>query len=71
MKKYLQTTFLLVLIGLSLFGCNSSQSPQANAQLTKDFKGGPMPPDAMKKFEESRKKSADALQQKTQSGSQH
>ncbi len=46
----------LVLAALTVVGCTSSQTPQATSELAKQFSGGPMPPDAQKKFEESMKK---------------
>jgi hypothetical protein len=55
MKRF-TLPLLTVLIGLSLAGCPSSDTPQASPELTKDFKGGPMPPDFAKNFQQGMKK---------------
>jgi hypothetical protein len=65
--KRIQPYLFLVLIGLLLAGCTSTQTPQASAQLAKQFAGGPMPPDAQKKFQESMKNSRDLAQQHSES----
>jgi len=59
------------MIGLSLAGCSSSDTPQATAQAKKQFAGGPMPPDAQKEFQESMAKSRQLAQERAQSSSKH
>jgi len=59
------------MIGLALAGCASSGNPPAGAQVTKQFSGGPMPPEMRKQFEESREKSQQLTQQRAQSAGKH
>lgn len=47
----------ILLLGLFVVGC-STQTPQASEEVTKDFKGGPMPPEFRQKFEKMQKDSA-------------
>ena len=49
---------ILASIGISiLWGCGSDSDHATTKAELKNFKGGPMPPDARKKFEESMRKS--------------
>jgi hypothetical protein len=64
--KRIQTYIFLVLTSVTVAACSSGQSSQASAELTKDFKGGPMPPDAQKKFQENMKKRQDLMGQRSQ-----
>jgi hypothetical protein len=63
-----QQYLIFVVIGLFTAGCASSDTPQVSDQVKKQFSGGPMPPDAQKKFQESMKKSQDLAQQRAQTG---
>ena len=66
--KRVQPYLLVVMIGLPLAGCSSTETPQVSDQVKKQFSGSPMPPDAQKKFQESMKKSHDLMQNRTPSG---
>jgi|GEM_PF-4368406 len=67
--KSVQFYFLLLVVGSSLAGC-STDTPQASAQIKKQFAGGPMPPDAQKAFQESMRRSQEMMQQRAQNGKQ-
>jgi hypothetical protein len=66
--KRIQQNLLFVLACLPLAGCASSDTPPVSDAVKKQFAGGPMPPDARKKFEESMKKNQQAIQERAQNG---
>jgi hypothetical protein len=59
---------ILFLITLPLAGCASSETPQASAQIAKQFKGGPMPPDIAKQFQQSRQKATNSCNKSPREG---
>jgi hypothetical protein len=65
MSKTFQLGLAAVLFSVCLLGC-STATPQSTTEDEKNFKGGPMPPEARAKFEASlkpddiAKKAADA-----------
>ena len=62
MMKSIPLCLVPIALGLFVAGCASSDTPQASDQVKAQFKGGPMPPDARKKFEESMAKNRAATQ---------
>jgi hypothetical protein len=70
MMKSVQLCFLFVLTGMAIAGCSSSETAQPSDQVKKQFSGGPMPPDAQKKFQESMKKSHELMQNSQPGGKQ-
>ena len=68
MMKRTLPYLLFLTISLPLAGCFSSQTPQTTDQAAKQFSGGPMPPDAQKKFQDSMKKNQEPTRQNGQAG---
>lgn len=60
--KHIFKVTLFTILAASVAGCASSETPQAGEDVKKQFAGGPMPPDAQKKFQESMRKSHELMQ---------
>jgi hypothetical protein len=66
--KRVQPYLLSLTLCLPLSGCFSAETPQASAQLKKQFAGSPMPPDAQKEFQKGMQHSHELMQKQFQSG---